>query len=349
MSPSPEFPEQNDQIIKSPHAGGDEVPEDIREEPARKYRETPLFTAAADHLVVPDNLNDGFSHAPFSEEEQAQLRARQNPTPENKSFLRKGLMIGGSVGAAAVAGVLFATSLFSGAKEEDNKNASTFPPLPEITNSAPAVPIPAPEKPIVTATGQTNPETDKAVEIKFYDETGVEVSPAELSKSVKLTIDKYPNGTSAMGGFYENIEAMMNRPISDDETRNNLGYPADKELTKADYLAASRLSRQPVYESLFTTPSGNLHTAIDKLAENTASYQYDTRNEADPYKIAFQYQENRDSVLVSDNSMSNSVQDDPKTYEFIVDGGYGMERSIGQNGEKPAWKVPGKANFTLIN
>jgi hypothetical protein len=298
-------------------------------------------------IPAPDTAYAGFDELPPQDHErsaidQGKAAVRDSHAteakPDKKKLVNRGLMIAGGVGATAVAGLLVATSIFMGnAKEGSNNNANTLPPAPETTNSAPGIPVPAPEITNIASNATSTPErTQGAVVIKFFDETGAATSKEELSDSVKLSINKYVDPVAAQAGFFEEMETMMNHLPSEAEARNNLGYPADKELTKEDYLAAGRIYRD-AYKVLYTAPSGPLYDSMENYAEYVIENHYNTRNEDQPYRVSFETGADG-YISMLDNSLKNSADDQVETLRFIVDQG-AVQQSQG------AWLMPGDARF----
>lgn len=298
-------------------------------------------------IPAPNTAYEGFDELPPQDHERfaidqgvTAVRQSHAPAPESaptKKNNRLKMLLGGvaaGVGVTIASAAVYVNAITSGIGI-DNSPDKNLPPAPETSNSA---------NPFPGQTGET--QGTPAIEVKFYDENGAEVSKEELSDSVRLTTDKYADPLKAQNGFFEKMEQMMNHLPSDKEVRNNLGYDANKELTKEDYIAAHKIYRK-AYDSLYKSPSGKLYTSMGNYADYVISSHYDTRNEAQPYHVSFE-PATGGYVLMYDNSLENSADDQNGKLKYIVDQTNGPEQSLGSDGKANAWLIPGDARFKKV-
>jgi hypothetical protein len=334
MSSNPEqIPKSSESNIPIPHSGEYVSPE-----------AKPIEAG----IPAPNTAYEGFDELPPQDHERfaidqgvTAVRQSHASTPESaptKKNNRLKMLLGGvaaGVGVTIASAAVYVNAITSGIGI-DNSQDKNRPPAPETSNSA---------NPTPGQTGETQKNT--FIETKFYDENGTETTKEELSESVRLTTDKYPDATDAMRGFFDKMEVMMNHFPSEAEVRNNLGYDASKKLTKEDYLNAAAIYRK-AYDSIYENPNGKLYSEMNRLGASAVGYHYDTMNEAEPYRISIELPKGSELVLVTDNSTRNSVKDDPRTVRFSAYGGDAMERSIGSNGKQPAWMIPGNVDFKQL-
>lgn len=339
MSSNPEFPEQPTNL---PTAG--ENPNTAGHLNNIPYDKVPMEKAVLEGELRESVDTGELMQVQTGEYWSPRQPAQELPTPTvtesaPKTKNKKLKMVLGGV-AAGVGVTIASAAVYVNAITSsiglDNTQDKNLPPAPETSNSA---------NPFPTQAGET--QGTPVIETKFYDKTGAELTKEELSESVRLTVDKYPDGPDAMRGFFEKMEVMMNHFPSEAEVRNNLGYAADKKLTKQDYLDAAAIYRK-AYDSIYEHPNGKLYSEMNRLGASAVGYHYDTMNEAEPYYISLELPKGSDIALVSDNSLKNSVKDDSRTVRFSTYGGDAMERSIGMNGKQPAWMIPGNIDFKQL-
>ncbi|MDB5187346.1 MAG: hypothetical protein JWM07_818 [Candidatus Saccharibacteria bacterium] len=347
MSPNEQFPQQPDNLgTKGQHAG--DLEGDLHEEGVVNFN-TPLDKAVAENKIILDRDSirplEG-EPLPFTEADQEQARRMveqkraAEAKPENRAKkIGKRMLMGFGAGMAVV-GIGAGALLLGVNKDESDGKTENLPPFPETNNTAPPVPGGQP------IPGETQPVP--VIEVKFTGENGAEVTKDELSQSVKLTTDKYPTGIDAMRGYVATMEDMMNYLPTETQVRENLGLADDVKLTKDHYLAVASMFHD-AHDSVYKSTNGPLYKGMRELALSTAGYHYDTKDEPTPYQIELDISENLLIISAKDNSVDNTVKDDLKSYRFMADGGSGMERSIGTNGNQPDWKIPGNANFKLVN
>lgn len=335
MNSNPEFqPPQESSPLDTPikpvtQGSIDGAPYDATDITDRYHKNSPVNDDQLRQLLdSPTRLEDG------------REPARELPKPDNKAKkFGKRVLMGFGIGMAAVgigAGALF----MSADKDGSDNKTENLPPFPETNNTAPAVPGGVPvEKPVP---GEEQPLP--IAEVKFTNADGVEVTQEELSKSVRLTTDKYPDAPDAVRGYIPVMESMMNYLPEKKQVNAALGYTADHEPTKQDYLTVASMYHD-AHDSMYKSTGGQLYTSMRQLALSTAGYHYDTKDEPIPYRIDLEISDNTLSVTAKDNSTENSVEDDLRTLKFRMSGGSGMDRTLG---EDPAWLIAGDTSFTSV-
>lgn len=306
MSEKPTFGngEENQKTTTGiPHAGGENVPEDVRERPVVEYS-TPLDEAYRQGLLNtdPEQPFEGFeAAAPQAGEKagfdlkSAQLRDSHTEAPKKS---KKGLIIGG-VASLAVAGV----AVF-GVNALANKNETpTEPTNPDAT--APVTP------------GETQAPTNAP--------TTPEVTPSPTD--IPTTFEPTPSATEA--------------PSTPTETEKGSEYTASelREMPLNDYLALSAAEREPLVKSMLSYAlewqEGDFGAHWD--GDTSELYKYNPLEVASENntaeEIAMQYLYLMQLALTQTEDMDSSRTFDPEMATKALAGGFTRESYISNGGD----------------
>ena len=334
MTSNPDqFPHPEDLTTKTPHAGGEEVPADVRENPVVEY-DLPLERAVKEQKIgnIPNTLEEGFIYAPYE--------PSAHETQKKKS--KRGLVILG-VGAATVAtafGAWFG-STGGGQVNLPPKPVASAPPnpgQPPVAEKPPVVIPPVAE----TTPAAIRPEIAPVAEQKFYTETGEEQTFEELKEQNTLYASEYGGfgGELAYRGFFERAETMINHYPTEQEVRNNLGYPADHKLTKADYKLAMGVyvkAYDVLYDQPGTNKGNNLYAVLTRIADETVDQRYDRLNDSDASNDSFNA-----TLELSERLTQFTHTDTLKATAgnvYVMKAGADMSKSI--DAKDVRWMMPG--------
>lgn len=203
--------------------------------------------------------------------------------------------------------IVTVNALVSGITNAADKD---LPPAPGSNNSGELVP---------GQTGTTeqpapyNREGRGTATYKFLAEDGKTFQTHEqLVDSISVPVDTYPDKLSAQKRFYELIEKRSNYEPTEEEVRNNLDIPSDRELTANDFWAAAKLYRD-AHNSLFENESGGLFKFLDKLGSDVYDVQvsnYMASGTGVPkakYKANLEYPSTYDRIIITDNVTETSI------------------------------------------
>lgn len=270
---------------KLPHAGGSNVPPEVRERPVHEFDNTPLDEAERmGYLEAPDAVPENLTKEEMDAVREYRARkAAETHETRGMSGKTKGTIAGLAAAAVAV-GAFGASKVFGG--NSDNEGAPNADPT-RPTASAPVVPgVPSETEPIdpfspkAPSASETAPVTITEAQAKSY----LELSPDEfdsLPRDQRLAAVHILLSTSK--NYQENY-------VGDNDYDLINFNPIDKALSNNDgqsILNQFRYARQLVYAQK-QNPADNFDFSINKLNAKhaiSAPYYYTMQDEIYPKDV----------------------------------------------------------------
>lgn len=306
-------------------------------------------------ISAPDTVQAGFNNLPPRIDERVafdQGTAAVRDSFESKE--KKKWSMGKKLGAG-VAALLAAGGIAYGVNAGATANGFIKQPAPRPTAEGPAVPG-AGTPPVETAPA-TSGETDPAIQAPeiaavedqiFYGENGEKMTYEQKAESLTLSTKEFPSGRDGMVGFFQRAEQMVEEYPTEDQVRNNLGYPETQKLTLNDYLLTAGLTNKVYNETLFDQPGsmqGNsIHAVLNKLAIANVTQRYNRLNDGDASNDTTPFDA---TLTVGDSLLNFSYHDntfdlEPTKYEMAY------TRDISRTpSTTPSWVIPSNTVISL--
>lgn len=327
---SEQFPNE-DITTKSPHAGGSEVPDDVREQPVREYRDTPLREMAG-KLTPPNDFNEGFVYAPLTKAELA-LQSPEKKKNKLAIFLAAGLGGAAVIAASTIMSVNAITGNGLIKNPADNNNLP--PTSPEPVASAPVTPGEVTPTPTFEAPAKPVAVTPEA--IANYD---------ELVDGAKITKGEFATWDSIRTEFANQFTDMMNFQPSEAQLEASKDLVSEKSgLVGPEALAEQyRKAFSPLFRS-----GGELPNILEAKGFDTFKKWYQTRNEENPYKVTMAYNTETKLYEITDNVNLNSLPDDPNGTTYNITGDIKLSNfESGQTIDDAYYQMPGNSPITKV-
>jgi hypothetical protein len=214
-------------------------------------------------------------------------------------------------------------------------------PQPPSIDTPSAAPETSPSATIPVANPSKQVPKEKQV---FYD-GGQKLSYEEKVQANALPVTEYKNGVKASDGFFDNLEEIVNHYPTDEEVRNNLGYPAGQKLTRDDYMLAVGLyvdTYNVNYDGVPSTTGNTLAAVIRRIATKNVEQRYNVQNDNDasndgPFSATITLSEAQTSFTYVDNKF-NTTED-----KYGISVTRGMSLSYG---EIANYQYPSNAQLT---